>query len=39
MGVPPEKQGKLYQFQINSLLNEYSEKRKFQAMIGGAKLK
>lgn len=39
MGVSPEKQGRLYWFQENSLINEYSEKKKFMAQAAGAKLK
>jgi len=39
MGVEPRKQGNLYQFQIDSLEKEYHEKKRFNAMLAGAKLK
>ena len=39
MGVQPPLQGRLYWWQINSLMDEYHERIKFEAQIGGAKLK
>jgi len=39
MGVQPLEQGKLYWWQEKSLINEYNEKKKFEAQVAGAKLK
>ncbi len=39
MGVQPKDQGNLYWFQVTSMMEEYSESRKFQASIAGAKLR